>query len=444
MNSLLGNLRSRWQVIFEPENRPVLVIAVFGLLVSLCFVPALFSHLFALTPLGEGQTTNLWWFAGGLGLISMLVGFNRLSKKQELALLFFNLLLLISGELTVRLGLVWFAPSWRESVIAHGVVAYPEQWRFRAHPFLQYVGNDNALRFTWYNKTGFSGREVSREKAPNVIRIACLGGSTTETGYPAMMEDYLNNREKIGDIKFEVLNFGLSGYTSNHSTTNFVINVVDYSPDYVVFHHAKNDSRSQGDKDTLRPHNFRSDYTHILKSFTPPQYVDLPLIRTSVIYRELKNFINPYDGWSHFERTIHRQWPEEYLPPSEYPSPDNIQTYVRNVQTIIDVAQGREIQPVMATQPHSTDPQVIDFKHAWFIDLANEAMRDQVKREEGVVFVDLDQAVTGNRNDIFRDVVHMTDEGIQLKAEMIGDEIYNHVLTTESQATQTLSSLEQQ
>ncbi len=243
------------------------------------------------------------------------------------------------------------------------------------------------------------------------------------------MEQYLNSRQGMDSIRFEVLNFGMSGYTSAQSLINFVLKVIDYSPDYVVFHHAWND-RMCGDKDSFRSVNFRSDYSHIFKPFARPLLVDSFLIRTSIIYRELKDLVNPYVGPTHFLKATHRQGAEEYLPPKKYPSINNLQTYWRNVRTVIDVAKARHIFPVMTTQPHSTDPQISRYNDVWFIAAANETMRKGVNDyNEEVIFIDLDKEITGKRNDIFKDLCHMSREGRQLKAELIGKQIYNHVLT---------------
>lgn len=414
----------------EPKNRPVLVIGLLGIFVSVLLTPIIFRNFFALTPITQEKAVGLWFFSGVFCFVSIYIAMNRLRWKQQIALIFLSLILLIGSDLMVRLVVVRFVPAWRDQVIQHGVVAYPDQWKFRAHPFLQYVGNHNWLLDSGrFNITGFRGKELDHQKLPNVIRIACLGGSTTATGYPEKMEQYLNNRQEMDSVRFEVLNFGMSGYSSAHSLINFVLNVIDYSPDYIVFHHAWNDKMAE-DKESFQTVNFRSDYSHLQKSFTPPSSIDLFLIRMSVIYRELKYLISPYDGWTYFEKTIHKKWPEEYLPPSQYPSMNNLQTYWRNIKTVIDVATARYIYPVMTTQPHSTDPQVPRYKEVWFIDAANETMRNGVNHYNGdVIFIDLDKEITGKRNNLFRDLGHMNKEGIQLKAEIIGNKIYNHALT---------------
>ncbi len=169
-----------WHKSMEPKNRPVLVIGLFGFFVSILLTPIIFRYFFALTPLTQKEAVGLWFFSGVFCFVSLYIVINRLRWKQQIALIFLSLLLLIGSDLMVRLVMVRFAPAWRVQVIKHGVVAYPDQWQFRAHPFLQYVGNHNYfLDKGMYNLVGFRGEELDRQKPPNVIRIACLGGSTT-------------------------------------------------------------------------------------------------------------------------------------------------------------------------------------------------------------------------------------------------------------------------
>src|SRR4030095_14123746 len=89
-----------------------------------------------------------------------------------------------------------------------------------------------------FNNFGFVGRDFAYAKPPGVIRIAALGASTTADGYPAMLEEYLN---ALQSNRFEVMNFGQGYWTSAHVLVNFVLNVIDFAPDYIVIHQAAND-----------------------------------------------------------------------------------------------------------------------------------------------------------------------------------------------------------
>lgn len=68
------------------------------------------------------------------------------------------------------------------------------------------------------NRFGFRASEVALPKPPGVVRIVCIGGSTTvegrtnETTYPALLQERLRADLGTGDV--EVVNCGISGLTS--------------------------------------------------------------------------------------------------------------------------------------------------------------------------------------------------------------------------------------
>ncbi len=70
------------------------------------------------------------------------------------------------------------------------------------------------------NKYGFRTKEFSQVPDPGIIRIICIGGSTTVQGesnydtYPALLEELI--RERFPNLNVEVLNFGVSSTPSYH------------------------------------------------------------------------------------------------------------------------------------------------------------------------------------------------------------------------------------
>jgi lysophospholipase L1-like esterase len=135
------------------------------------------------------------------------------------------------------------------------------------------------------NDAGFRGPEWTVARTPGVPRILCLGASTTEGGngagyegsYPRMLELALEE-ELGGDV--EVLNAGVSGWTSAESLVAWFLTLQDYRPDVVVIHHAVND---------VMPRNtpgFVPNYTHWRTPLRPPDYNVLQrlLVRYSNLY----------------------------------------------------------------------------------------------------------------------------------------------------------------
>src|SRR5207237_10599921 len=126
------------------------------------------------------------------------------------------------------------------------------------HHFLQCycVPSTSANKLTWnlstYNIFGFNGRDFAYAKPPGVIRIAALGASTTEDGYPAMLEEYLNTRIAAQSNRFEVMNFGHAYYTSAHVLVNFVLNVIDFATAYVIIHQAANNQSARASEPEFR------------------------------------------------------------------------------------------------------------------------------------------------------------------------------------------------
>ena len=151
-------------------------------------------------------------------------------------------------------------------------VAYdaPEKIRFedlhvKPHPYLRWVYKSNFLvqkkatiaRYP-LNYGGFSYPRITTNdfgvpngedgstnydeaKDSGVIRVACIGASTTgnyisdDTGvysYPLELERILCKNHP--DKQIEVINFGQGGYNSSDILIRLALQVIDYSPDIVV------------------------------------------------------------------------------------------------------------------------------------------------------------------------------------------------------------------
>src|SRR5205823_409685 len=321
---------------------------------------------------------------------------------------------------------------------------YDELRKLTGHPFLQYNGvpstTDNQV-LGWYfsnlnsrqledvdslkastgnlsifNNFGFIGRDFAYAKPPRVTRIAALGASTTADGYPAMLEEYLNARVAAHPNRFEVMNFSHGFYTSAHVLVNFVLNVIEFAPDYIIIHQAANDEHARASEA-----EFRGDYSHYLKVFQPPRIWDRYILRISVPYRALKFYLDPRPEWMFVEAAsqIPRKVPQRALNARE------LGVFRRNIETIIDVASARQIKVILTTVPRLTDEHLhhIDQLNAECIDQENEVSRSIAANHNRLVFVDLDKLMTGKENHLFLDAVHMNDTGKRMKAEYIGKRI---------------------
>jgi hypothetical protein len=377
----------------------------------------------------QGERVTLWIASVLLMSISLYGFFGRL-RPAWVYFVLFNLLALISVELGARSAVKLFFPNKEVSLARRASFTYDELRRMTGHPFLQYSGlpsttsnqvlgwyfsnrNSSIGNLSTFNNFGFVGRDFTYAKPPGVIRIAALGASTTADGYPAMLEEYLNARVAAQSNRFEVMNFGQGYWTSAHVLVNFILNVIDFAPDYVIVHQVANDEQARAPEA-----EFRGDYSHYLKVFQPPRIVDRYILRVSVPYRALKFYLNPNPEWMFVEAAsqIRRKEPQRALNARE------LGVFRRNIETIIDVASARQIKVVLTTMPHSTDERY-DHLHLYYIDQFNEVLRSIAANHDRLLFVDLDKLMTGKDNRLFVDPVHVNDTGRRMKAEYLGKRI---------------------
>lgn len=401
--------------------------AVAGMfLTALVLLPPVFSRHFAVGAFAPGEKQFLWAAA----IAAIIVSFGAMRFRCHLSPGIIMLIITLLGMLWIELGarftvVHWLAP-WRKAQLAEiANRTYPSYLAYQGHPFLQFIGRPKAaLKETmWhgemspFNKFGFYGQDFVYEKPPDVIRIACLGGSTTASGWPQRMERYLNEADQDGLHRYEVLNFGQGWYTTAHSLVNFVLNVVDFEPDYVVVHHAWNDAVALGaPKET-----FRGDYSHALKLFDPPLAPDRHLIRSSILYRWLINKKRPFPAWGMLGAATEIQ--DRPRANNKWSNPDELKTYQRNITTIIQVAKARGIKVVLATMPYCTDTNILYYglNAPMAMQLFNPIMRQlQEEHKEEILFVDLDKMMTDKLNQVFVDVGHVNATGDTFKAEQVG------------------------
>lgn len=103
-----------------------------------------------------------------------------------------------------------------------------------------------------YNSDGFRGPEYPRIKANNVVRVVCMGDSCTlgwdspmgET-YPDFMRQEL---EHMSPGQFQVINAGVSGFTSFQGIRDFHQRIKQWHPDILVVSYNWNDHGDAPDR----------------------------------------------------------------------------------------------------------------------------------------------------------------------------------------------------
>ena len=121
------------------------------------------------------------------------------------------------------------------------------------------------------NSFGFHGAEWTREPEPGVTRIICLGGSTTEGGNSAGVKGsypYLLEQGLAANLKrpVEVLNCGVSAWTSAESLVTWFLLMQDYQADFVIMHNVVNDVMPRHFPD------YRRNYSHWRTAWRAPEF----------------------------------------------------------------------------------------------------------------------------------------------------------------------------
>ena len=401
------------------ESKVNALVGRFGLILGILCIPYLFDKFIALSPLFANEVRNLWIFSAVLITISslLIVMRNRVLPKRSLS--YFGGLLYLSLEFLFR---IYFNILGNHHTVAELIKlnyrTYNTHSAFVGHPFLQftgrpsieYEGNEALGNIGAFNKFGFPGREYEYRKRDGAIRIIAMGESTTADGWPSLLEDKLNKQRNNDKYYYEVLTFAMGAWNSAHSLVNFVLNVTEFDPDYILLHHGWNEL---GVRNALKE-EFRTDYSHALNYYQDPSIYDKYLIRWSVLYRYLKLKIDPAPQWSFLFSSIEKE--REQLKPF-YHNLSELKPFKRNIKTIIDLALLNNIKVILTTIPHSTDPNIPMYYGILSLEQCNDITRGIAQEyDKRIAFIDLDKTMTGKMNHVFKDLGHVNDEGREVKA----------------------------
>ncbi|MBI3450759.1 MAG: SGNH/GDSL hydrolase family protein [Acidobacteria bacterium] len=223
---------------------------------------------------------------------------------------------------------------------------------YQPHPYLplvlkpgsDYRDNDTAGHI---NALGLRGPERSAEKPPGTYRVLCVGGSTTfgagivgdENTWPARLEAKLAAARP--DLRVEVWNAGVPGYTTAENVIYLSLRLVDFRPDLVVFYEGYNDFKPN------RHPGFRSDYAHWRDREATPQRSPLDRLR---FYVKMKALADRLTADPSAEVSDVRSG--EKLKRFDTASEEGLAAFRRNLETMIAVARRAGADVAVATYAH--------------------------------------------------------------------------------------------
>lgn len=152
-----------------------------------------------------------------------------------------NLLLAIGSILVVFLGVELFLrasgwPGWPDPGVSMRLCRYDATLGWRGKPGIHMAGffYDDGPYTVDTNRGGWRDREIGTVKPPGITRIAVLGDSFTwginvrvEKSYPRVLGDLLG-------AEYEVLSFGMPGYSTDQELIVLRSDALRFDPDIVI------------------------------------------------------------------------------------------------------------------------------------------------------------------------------------------------------------------
>ena len=359
-------------------------------------------------------------------------------RSRLLQLLGLSLAVLLVLALVAEVGLRVFAASRGIDAQAALELAHPEGGLYVPHPYMGYTlrhvpGSPDR------NRDGLRGPEVERHKPPGVVRILCLGGSTTygsgltaEEAYPARLGALLAPLAAPGTDgggrRYEVLNCGVPGYSTAESLIDLELRLLEFEPDAIVIYHGVNDAR------LVQARGFQPDYSHMRVAWREPRLSALSqwLWVHSYAYAWLARaggfgpksirledliYVEGYDGL--------------YVPAGGGAAAagagaegaevngDGVAAFIRNIDSMVALARARGVEVLLTTFPMrgGPDARVDGQNFAPTVGAMNRALLEYA-RAQGVPLCDF-AAALDERRELFQDQAHLTAEGAAVQAEMV-------------------------
>jgi len=267
------------------------------------------------------------------------------------------------------------------------------------------------------NNFGHFGKDFTLDKNGK-IRVLCLGASTTANNisdgegdytYPKFLQEYL------GD-EYEVLNCGIGGWTSVDIFINFVLNLIQLSPDYVILYHGYNDLPLylMGD--------FESDYQHGRKNIGEVVYklklVNLlPKIKFFHLYEFIKDKLF---GSGNARNDVLRLITENKI---DYTNKYfKFKTQKNVIEQLVTLCKNNNIIPILSSFCYYDYERNLESSRVREgVKLENEDIKS-ISKKYNCIYVDQNNSIP-KKDYNFVDSIHFTPMGMDRLAKNFGDVI---------------------
>lgn len=273
------------------------------------------------------------------------------------------------------------------------------------------------------NTLGYRGPNFSLAKPPGVVRIACIGGSTTfdvkvsedSKAWPARLGVELQSRADLPPT--EVINAATPGYALPRTIIDLELRTLDIKPDWVICYPGVNDVAYAN-----RPsHQFGEAHRAIDKPERPLPWTTV-LLTHSEIFNEITSRLQ-------YARQVRfGNWWGRPVERSDMIDPRGIEAFARNLTTLIAICEAHGIKLALVTvrTAYAPDQPIEEQERLARGDLMDHphlslkghyagyeevnAMIRHAAEAHGVLLIDQAVALPSGETD-FDDSVHFNDAG---------------------------------
>ena len=406
----------------------------------------------------------------GLGVAMEDSSGARTSKWIALAMIAGSLLaLFVVLEVAARAVLLWGDDADRflsyaslRQIKAHLEKA-AEYFKYSPHYYLGYTPAPNyRANENRHNALGFRDDEIELPKPAHEFRIVCVGGSTTYTpavghykySYPNVIERVLHER---GYEHVNVINAGVDGWTSHETLISFTMRLLELDADLIIVHHSINDvfARIVWPPEAYRPDNSGHRKRTLTQNIMPGILEHSTLLRglliklgkveshsAATVGLDLKSSDTFYGIEFERQRAI-GAYPAGVFTKADLSrmlEENSVEHFATNIEHFVVLAQHHGIGVMLSTpaftpvfdpnssprlRPLVTAPEFIDACRE-----AGEILRTIAERH-GERFFDF-EAVFPKQETLFRDGIHMTYEGVEVKGRIFADHLLDEGIIPES------------
>jgi len=193
------------------------------------------------------------------------------------------------------------------------------------------------------NTLGYRGPECAQARPPGVLRIVCIGGSTTfdvkvsddDKTWPAQLQADLRRRTGLAGV--EVVNAATNGYALPRTIIDLALRTLDLRPDWIICYPGVNDLAYADRTD----HQFGESHRAIPN---PPRAEALAgLLAYSELYNEIAARIR------YARQLRYGNWEGRPVERKDEPDPRGIAAFERNLATLAGICWAHDVRLALVT-----------------------------------------------------------------------------------------------